>query len=88
MTGGTIQQDNSALVALLGATRAEVLTAATGCTTTDLGARVGISAASASYHATILRNAGLLATKRVGSSVQHTRSDLGQALLNQADPRP
>jgi DNA-binding transcriptional ArsR family regulator len=88
LTGGTIQPDNSALVALLGATRAEVLTAADGCTTTDLGARVGISAASASYHATILRNAGLLATKRIGSSVQHTRSELGQALLDQADPRP
>jgi DNA-binding transcriptional ArsR family regulator len=88
LTGGTIQPDNSALVALLGATRAEVLIAADGCTTTDLGARVGISAASASYHATILRNAGLLATKRIGSSVQHTRSDLGQALLDQADPRP
>jgi DNA-binding transcriptional ArsR family regulator len=88
LAGGTIQPDNSALVALLGATRAEVLTAADGCTTTDLGARVGISAASASYHATILRNAGLLATKRIGSSVQHTRSDLGQALLDQADPRP
>ena len=88
LTGGTIQPDNSALVALLGATRAEVLICADGCTTTDLGARVGISAASASYHATILRNAGLLATKRIGSSVQHTRSDLGQALLNQADPRP
>lgn len=87
LTGGTIQPDNSALVALLGATRAEVLIAATGCTTTDLGARVGISAASASYHATILRNAGLLATRRVGSSVKHTRSDLGQALLDQADPR-
>lgn len=88
LTGGTIQPDNSALVALLGATRAEVLIAADGCTTTDLGARVGISAASASYHATILRNAGLLATKRIGSSVQHTRSELGQALLDQADPRP
>lgn len=71
-----------------GATRARVLTAADGCTTTDLGARVGISAASASYHATILRNAGLLATKRIGSAVRHTRSELGQRLLDNADPRP
>ncbi len=88
LTGGTIQPDNSALVALLGATRAEVLTAANGCTTTDLAARVGISAASASYHATILRNAGLLTTKRIGSSVKHTRSDLGQTLLAHANPKP
>ncbi|HEY4024006.1 MAG TPA: helix-turn-helix domain-containing protein [Pseudonocardiaceae bacterium] len=84
----TIHPNNSPLVALVGATRTEVLIAADGCTTTDLAARVGISPASASYHATILRNAGLLATKRVGSSVQHTRSDLGEALLHQANPRP
>jgi DNA-binding transcriptional ArsR family regulator len=88
LTGGPLQPDTSSLVALLGATRAEVLTAADGCTTTDLAARAGISAASASYHATILRNAGLLATKRIGPSVHHTRSDLGQALLNQANPSP
>ena len=82
LTGGEIRPDNTALVALLGATRAEVLIAADGCTTTDLGARVGISAASASYHATILRNAGLITSTRDGRQVSHAVTWLGQQLLH------
>jgi DNA-binding transcriptional ArsR family regulator len=74
--------DHAALVALLGPTRAKVLVAAAcGCTTTALGQQAGISPASASYHATVLREAGLLTTRRNGMSVQHSLTALGTALL-------
>ena len=75
--------DRTALVALLGPTRAKVLIAAAdGCTTTELGRRAEISPASASYHATVLRGAGLLTTRRNGMSVRHDLTPLGMAVLN------
>ncbi len=45
-------------------------------------ARRAISPASASYHATVLREAGLLTTRRNGMSVQHDLTALGSALLD------
>jgi DNA-binding transcriptional ArsR family regulator len=73
------------LDALLGATRAAVLKAlAEGCTTTELARRVGVSAASASQHATVLREAGLISTERQGGAVRHVVTALGSAVL---DPR-
>lgn len=76
------QQANGELGALLGATRARILEAiAQGCTTTELSAYAGISAASASYHASILRDAGLVRTKRNGTAVIHTLTRLGRDLL-------
>jgi DNA-binding transcriptional ArsR family regulator len=75
--------DRTALVALLGPTRAKVLVAAAdGCTTTELGRRAEISPASASYHATVLREAGLLTTRRNGMSVRHDLTALGMAVLD------
>ncbi|GAA1666816.1 winged helix-turn-helix domain-containing protein [Fodinicola feengrottensis] len=76
-------EDHAPLIALLGPTRAKVLVAAAaGCTTTELGQRAAISPASASYHATVLREAGLLTTRRNGMSVQHDLTALGSALLD------
>lgn len=72
-----------ALGALLGKTRATVLRAAAdSCTTTDLARRSGISPASASHHAGILREARLLNTRRVGGAVIHHITPLGAALLH------
>jgi DNA-binding transcriptional ArsR family regulator len=72
-----------ALAALVGRNRAAVLrTIADGCTTTELADRVGISLAAASQHASVLRNAGLIATHRHGSAVLHVLTPLGAALLH------
>lgn len=70
------------LVALLGPTRAAVLEAvAAGCTTTELARRVGVSLASASRHACVLRDAGLISTRRLGGSVLHSLRPLGAEVL-------
>ena len=71
-----------ALAALVGRNRAAVLSAvAEGCTTTELASRVGISLASASQHASVLRDAGLIITRRQGSAVLHMLTPLGAELL-------
>ena len=71
------------LTALLGRTRAAVLRAVeSGGTTTDLSRRTGTSLASASQHATVLREAGLIDTRRDGGSVEHTLTPLGTAVLS------
>jgi DNA-binding transcriptional ArsR family regulator len=68
---------------LLGRTRAAVLAALRDpATTTALAERVGVSLASASQHATVLRNAGLISTSRIGGAVVHTTTPLGEALLH------
>jgi DNA-binding transcriptional ArsR family regulator len=72
----------SALAALVGRNRAAVLQSiADGCTTTELARRVGISLAAASQHASVLRRAGLIATRRQGSAVLHVLTPLGAELL-------
>jgi DNA-binding transcriptional ArsR family regulator len=72
----------SALAALVGRNRAAVLqSVADGCTTTELARRVGISLAAASQHASVLRRAGLIATRRQGSAVLHVLTPLGAELL-------
>ncbi|HEY2063406.1 ArsR/SmtB family transcription factor [Amycolatopsis sp. NBC_01480] len=76
---------HASLRALLGPTRAQVLAAAVhGSTTTELGNHAGISVASASYHASILRQAGLVETRRCGTAVRHTLTALGTTLLTPA----
>jgi DNA-binding transcriptional ArsR family regulator len=71
------------LGSLLGSTRAAALEAAvTGCTTTELARRCKISPAAASHQATVLREAGLITTRRVGASVQHEVTQLGIWLLS------
>jgi DNA-binding transcriptional ArsR family regulator len=72
----------SALAALVGRNRAAVLqSVADGCTTTELARRVGISLAAASQHASVLRGAGLIITRRQGSAVLHVLTPLGADLL-------
>ncbi|MGA5559309.1 winged helix-turn-helix domain-containing protein [Streptomyces lavendulocolor] len=74
-----------ALSALLGRTRAVVLcviAAHPACTTTQLARQAGISPASASEHATILRSAGLTTLTRERKAALHTVTHLGLTLLN------
>ncbi|MEU8835448.1 MULTISPECIES: winged helix-turn-helix domain-containing protein [Streptomyces] len=70
---------------LLGRTRTLVLTTIAkhqDCSTKELAARAGIAPASASEHATILREAGLIRSLRQRNSVLHSLTPLGLALLN------
>ncbi|WP_326593196.1 ArsR family transcriptional regulator [Streptomyces sp. NBC_01294] len=74
-----------AVAALLGRTRAAVLTAIAehqGCTTKELAARARLAPASASEHATALRAAGLTRSLRHRNSVHHSLTPLGSAILN------
>jgi DNA-binding transcriptional ArsR family regulator len=80
--------DAAALANLLGATRATALRVlAEGCTTTELGNRVGITTSAASYHAAILRSSGLVTTERAGTAVIHRLTVLGADLLGGRDAR-
>ncbi|GAA2722114.1 MULTISPECIES: winged helix-turn-helix domain-containing protein [Streptomyces] len=77
----------SALVALVGQTRAHVLGAVAdhpGCTTKELAALVGVAQASASEHATVLRRAGLIRTLRHRNNALHSITRLGAELLDGA----
>lgn len=70
--------DGDPLAAVLGTTRARVLRAlAREHTTSGLARELGISPASASTHAAVLRDAGLVSTRRQGQSVRHTLTGLG-----------
>jgi DNA-binding transcriptional ArsR family regulator len=73
---------SQSLAALLGTTRAAALEAiADGCTTTELAARCQISLAGASRQAGILRDAGMITTRRAGQAVRHDLTLLGRAVL-------
>lgn len=75
---GRFRPDHPALARLLGETRAAILLATVdGCTTTELARRASTSPASASRHATVLREAGLVITRRHGGSVLHSATALG-----------
>jgi DNA-binding transcriptional ArsR family regulator len=66
------------LAAVLGTTRARVLRAlADEHTTSGLARALGISLTSASTHAAVLRDAGLVTSRRQGQSVRHTLTSLG-----------
>jgi len=84
----TRQARPGALSALIGTTRAAVLQAvrANPRTTEDLARRVGISAASASEHASVLRHAGLITSRRDRNRMEHFVSPLGLALLGHQAP--
>ncbi|KAB1919036.1 ArsR/SmtB family transcription factor [Micromonospora noduli] len=70
------------LADLLGRTRAAVLGAIVdGPSTSQVARTVGISLASASQHASVLRSAGLVTTHRAGPAVRHTLTPLGEHLL-------
>ncbi|MEU1392830.1 MULTISPECIES: winged helix-turn-helix domain-containing protein [unclassified Nonomuraea] len=75
------------LAALLGPTRAAVLEeVGRGCTTTHLARRLSISAATASHHVSVLRDSGLVVSRRQGGSVLHLLTPLGLSLQNGALP--
>lgn len=74
--------DGAPLTVLLGRTRAHLLRAvAAGATTGELARAAGVSASSASRHANALRDAGLISSHRRGTTVLHTLTPLGAALL-------
>lgn len=76
------------LAALLGRTRSKLLAALAGSSsTTELGRRLGVSAASVSQHTGVLREAGLITTHRRQNTVQHSLTPLGSALVNRGVPR-
>lgn len=79
-----------ALSALIGVTRAAVLqaTIANPGTTEELARRVGVSAASASEHAGVLRRAGLITSFRDRNRMQHQLTSLGVALLDYTATSP
>ncbi|MFD7021378.1 ArsR/SmtB family transcription factor [Promicromonospora sukumoe] len=83
-TGSEARADGGRpLTALLGRTRAAVLRAlGTGATTSELAQRLEISPASASEHATVLRNAGLVSSGRERNTVLHALTPLGRTLLD------
>lgn len=76
-------QGRPALAALLGRTRARVLEVVDGgCSTGEIARRLDVSPAAASQHAAVLRNAGLLVSRRDGNTMLHTLTPLGKAMLD------
>lgn len=74
-----------ALAKLMGPTRAAILSRLRHPdTTSGVASALGISVSSASAHATALRDAGLIATRRTGKSVEHQLTPLGHSLLTHA----
>ncbi|MFD0417579.1 winged helix-turn-helix domain-containing protein [Streptomyces sp. NPDC127108] len=76
--------ESDGLAALLGRTRAaalRVLREREGWKNAELAERLGVSAAAVSQHTTVLRAAGLIATRRNRSHVVHTVTHLGRLLL-------
>lgn len=70
------------LVALLGRTRAECLRLLrTPRTTSELARQMGVSVGTASKQAAVLREAGLITSKRHGCAVRHGVTALGAAVL-------
>jgi DNA-binding transcriptional ArsR family regulator len=81
------QPNRSGLAALIGSTRAVILEAtADGCTTTQVARLARISPATASHHASVLRDANLITSQRDANTVVHTATPLGMALLNSTPP--
>jgi DNA-binding transcriptional ArsR family regulator len=79
---GADQVGTDNLAALLGPTRAAVLHAlAEPRGTAELADAVGISAASASEHAKVLRDANLIETRRQGRSVRHSLTPIGRTIV-------
>ncbi|MFL6118729.1 DUF5937 family protein [Actinophytocola sp.] len=72
---------SAALARLLGGTRAALLAALTEPTsTTGLARRCALPNSTVSEHLTVLREAGLITTHRVGRYLHHTRTPLGTQL--------
>ncbi|MEU4620660.1 DUF5937 family protein [Actinoplanes sp. NPDC023801] len=70
-----------ALSALLGSARARlVLELQQPLSTSECARLTGLAASTASHHLTVLRNAGLVDSRRAGGRVLHTRTPLSEAL--------
>lgn len=77
-----LDDTTDALADLVGRTRASVLRALTAsASTTQLARRTGISLASASEHARVLRNAGLITTHRTAGTAHHSLTPTARRLL-------
>ncbi|WP_173923070.1 DUF5937 family protein [Agromyces sp. Marseille-P2726] len=71
-----------ALAVLLGGARADILlTAHEERTTSRVATDAGIALSTASHHLTVLRDAGLIASRRDGARMLHLRTPLGEALV-------
>ncbi|MEE1771655.1 helix-turn-helix domain-containing protein [Streptomyces sp. JV185] len=78
----TARDRQRSLGALVGRTRAALLRALLDeSTTSELADSLGVTAAAVSQHAAVLRSAGLITSRRSGSSVLHTVTMLGLHLL-------
>ncbi|MEV5975384.1 helix-turn-helix transcriptional regulator [Streptomyces sp. NPDC052114] len=85
----TPEDTAQSLGALVGQTRAAALRVLRAtCTTSELAERLGISAASASQHTKVLRETGLITTRRIRNTVLHSVSPLGVALLDGLPAQP
>jgi DNA-binding transcriptional ArsR family regulator len=86
---GTSTDQRQSLDNLLGHTRAAVLALTTSSrTTTELATAAHITLATASYHASALRSAGLIESHRHGKTVLHVATALGRGLLEGRDIHP
>jgi DNA-binding transcriptional ArsR family regulator len=86
MLTAAAKQDEAALHALLGRTRAVILrAAATGVTTSEAARRAGVSSGTATHHTTALRDSGLITTHRLANNALHTLTTLGAALLGTSE---
>ena len=86
-TGDRGLRETAALGRLLGGTRSTVLrviAAAPGLTMAELAYRADIALATASEHASVLREAGLVTRHRDGNRVRHYPTVTGTALLDTA----
>ncbi len=74
-----------ALAALMGRVRAAVLRAvATPVSTSDLAGRLGVTPGAISQHLTVLRDCGLVVSRRAGHRVLYSRTAMGDALVGEA----
>ncbi len=79
-TDGAARAD--ALAMLLGPARAGILLAAhEERTTSRVAGDAGLAVSTASHHLTVLREAGLIASRRDGARVLHVRTPLGEAVV-------
>jgi DNA-binding transcriptional ArsR family regulator len=81
--GWATDTSSRSLVTLLGRTRATSLEVLAGnpCTTSELAKQLKSALATASQHASVLREAGLVTSQRIGQAVLHSITPLGLALL-------
>jgi DNA-binding transcriptional ArsR family regulator len=71
------------LAKLIGTTRARILAlVAHGATTSDIARLADVSLPTASQHAAVLRESGLITSRRHANAVIHTLTPVGVALLN------